>query len=840
MKTRILMLMIAGLLGAAASTQEPAGDPVAAIAAWRFGDSREALSVVEDLVRASLAAPDQRAPLAARLAALLGSEATPECKQFVCSQLVLIGGAPEVPALAALLADPKTADMARYALDRIPGQEADAALIAALPSSSGAPRIGIVNTLGNRKCAAAVATLSELAKDEDAALAEAAVAALGRIRTAEACAALETLAPEVRPEIADTLNGHLLQCADEMLAAGQKTEAIRIYNALMESPGRARAAAFQGMVNALGDEGVNLMLLRLKDGDADFREMAVRVARGLPGDDVTGKLAEAASEMDPAGQIMLIGVLADRGGADAHSAVIAATESQDEGVRAAAIAALAKLGTDADVMMLARMAAGTAGREQLAIRDTLYKLRGESIDQEILRNIEAGDAAVRTELIRATAQRRIAGAAPVLLASAAAPEPEVRDASFAALTDLAGPAELDSLIGLLAGVPTDADRDAAERAIVAAMKRAGNDEQARNAPVMAALNAATDVKIRASLVSVLGKLGDSFALDAVRTAAQDTDESVRTAAIGALADWPRIEVADDLAGVLARETVPGLRDRALRGYVRVLALPGALPMTDVLARFDQLLADATNVDEKKVILSGIGGLRSLGAMKITTPYLEDEALRAEAIAAVLELSKPLSGAYRAAVEPALARVEQLSQDENVVKQIAAIREMFGCFEDFIVAWEVSGPYQEPGKGLGDLFDTPFAPEDPAAAGVVWQMMPTGVSAEKPWLLNLKNLFGGSNSVAYLRTTIIAPADMEAALLLGTDDSVKAWLNGTLVHALNTARGVTPDEDRVPVSLKQGENSLLLKIINGDADWGACARLRAPDDSPLAGVTCVIK
>lgn len=839
MKTSIALFMIVGLMGMAALAQEAADDPVARITAYKLGDSREPLTVVEDLVRASLATPEQRALLAARLAALLGTDATHDCKQFVCGQLVFAGGAAEVPALAALLADPKTADMARYALERIPGPEADNALIEALPPSSGPTRVGIVNSLGNRRCAGAVAPLSELAKNEDVAVAEAAVAAIGRIGTAEACVALEALAPEASPEIVETLNGHLLQCADAKLAAGEKTEAIRIYNALMESPGRARVAAFQGMVEALGDDGANLMLMRLMEGDMESREMAVRVARNLPGDEITGKLAEAASEMDAAGQTMLIGVLAERGGADAHSAVIAATESQDEGVRAAAVAALAKVGTESDVMMLARMAAGTSGQERLAVQNTLYRMRGESVDQEILRNLESGDAAVRVELIRATAERRIAAATPVLLNLAIAPETEVREASFKALADLASPADVEALIGLLAGVQTDADRNAAERAVVTVMKNA-SDEQTRNAPVVAALNAAMDVKVKASLASVLGTMGDSVALDAIRAAAQDADESVRLAAIGALADWSRPEVADDLAGVLARETVPSIRDRALRGYVRVLALPSAMATSDVLARYEQLLAGAVSVDEKKAVLSGLGKLHGPGTLKIATPYLEDEGLRTEAIAAVLELSRPLCGAFRTDVEAALARIEQLSLDEDVLKQIAAVREMSGRFEDFIVAWEVAGPYQEPGKGLGDLFDTPFAPEDTAATGVVWQMMPTGMSAEKPWLLDLRQFFGGSNSVAYLRTTVTAPADIEAALLLGTDDGVKAWLNGAQVHGVNTSRGVTPDEDHVAVSLRQGENALLLKIINGDADWGACARLRAPDGTPLAGVTCAIK
>jgi hypothetical protein len=71
--------------------------------------------------------------------------------------------------------------------------------------------------------------------------------------------------------------------------------------------------------------------------------------------------------------------------------------------------------------------------------------------------------------------------------------------------------------------------------------------------------------------------------------------------------------------------------------------------------------------------------------------------------------------------------------------------------------------------------------------------------------------------------------------LGTDDGVKVWWNGALVHANNTARAVTVNADRVDVALRQGWNTLLLKITQNNQGWGFCVRLTQPDGKRLEGV-----
>ena len=84
------------------------------------------------------------------LAVLADKHCTATAQDFVCRMLRLIGTSESVAALAKLLADEKTADCARYALQAIPGAEADAALRAALGALKGKAKAGMIGTLSAR------------------------------------------------------------------------------------------------------------------------------------------------------------------------------------------------------------------------------------------------------------------------------------------------------------------------------------------------------------------------------------------------------------------------------------------------------------------------------------------------------------------------------------------------------------------------------------------------------------------------------------------------------------------------------------------------------------------
>lgn len=78
--------------------------------------------------------------------------------------------------------------------------------------------------------------------------------------------------------------------------------------------------------------------------------------------------------------------------------------------------------------------------------------------------------------------------------------------------------------------------------------------------------------------------------------------------------------------------------------------------------------------------------------------------------------------------------------------------------------------------------------------------------------------------AYASTEFEVPAETQAWLGVGSDDGVRVWLNGVLVHEHWIGRSVLIDDDVVKVSLKPGRNRLLLKVQNMTGGWGFACRL----------------
>lgn len=80
-------------------------------------------------------------------------------------------------------------------------------------------------------------------------------------------------------------------------------------------------------------------------------------------------------------------------------------------------------------------------------------------------------------------------------------------------------------------------------------------------------------------------------------------------------------------------------------------------------------------------------------------------------------------------------------------------------------------------------------------------------------------FRQSHLIAYFTTSIDAPRDESATLLLGSEDGIKVWLNGKLIHDHPVRRPPRFGDDEVPVNLLAGRNVLLVKLEHHGAGGG---------------------
>ena len=75
-----------------------------------------------------------------------------------------------------------------------------------------------------------------------------------------------------------------------------------------------------------------------------------------------------------------------------------------------------------------------------------------------------------------------------------------------------------------------------------------------------------------------------------------------------------------------------------------------------------------------------------------------------------------------------------------------------------------------------------------------------------------------NHVAYGSIALESPKEQKTTMLIGSDDAVKVWLNGELVHANPVNRGSSNYQDEAPVTLKEGKNVLLVAVYERGGAW----------------------
>lgn len=772
---------------------------------------------------AAVASADQEQDL---LAVLQSGAPVPQ-KCSACQKLRVIGTARAVPALAALLGEDRVGHAARYALEGLPFPEAAAALRDALGRTTGLTRAGIIDSLGWLRDAESMSLIVPLLSDRDEAIASAAAGAIGRIGGKGAIAALfaamDQAVVAARPVIMDSL----LQCAERLLADGDKAGAMAAYRTVLDRSDQVqfRLAAWRGVV--LSDDSVRAdMLIRALSGnDAGLRQVAI----GLLDETGDARALKMCRDQWPAlpaeVQLSVLETCVARN-LDPMAAVNAAAQSAYPKVRVAAWTALGRLDAAAGVAMLAQAASRGDASERAAARESLARINGPGVQEALIAQLVNAEPPVKVEVLAALGERGDKSVAAVLLRYANDRSEPVCLAALESLRKLSVP----DAIGPMLQVALESQSDARRQAVMQALRsacRASTDKNQTALQVIGAMKSAQGAA-RAALLPLLSELGTPDALAVAQAALQDKDPEVVKQAVRTLAQWPSASPAAQLLELARISNDSATAILAVRGCIEVLRQE-----QDASRRLDMLgqaMAAAKRVDEKKLALGQVGQVPTPAALEVALKHLSDPGLADEAGLAAMGIAERLAAANPKLAQDAAAKVLAVCKDGAIVKRAWALRGGTIAPGGFIRTWVVSGPYRQAGAdGALALFDVVFAPEKPDQK-VQWKAMPADDN------INLMAAFpDATNCAAYARTNVIAPEECAGILLMGSDDGIKAWLNGTVVHANNVDRGQVADQDAAPIKLRKGVNELMLKITQGGGGWSACARIVGVDGRPIPGL-----
>ena len=144
---------------------------------------------------------------------------------------------------------------------------------------------------------------------------------------------------------------------------------------------------------------------------------------------------------------------------------------------------------------------------------------------------------------------------------------------------------------------------------------------------------------------------------------------------------------------------------------------------------------------------------------------------------------------------------------------------------YIKHWMISTPYTKAGKNAQALFSEVLPPEQKGAKVKWTKLRPQG------WAVDFNRISGlpGHNRCIYVKADIYSAAKQDVMLKMGSDDGIKVWINGTVVHANNALRGHAYGQDSKKATLQKGWQVLLVKVTQSTGGWAVSVGI-----TPLPG------
>ena len=623
---------------------------------FAYSKNEEVLYRLREYILNNRGTDESRASCEDKLLTFLGSTPNLDARLAVCRQLRLIGSEKSVPALAHILHQPETTDMARYALEKIPDPAADNALLDALNTATGEAKLGIISSLGARKTAEAVKTLAALLADPEPAVASASAIALGRIGGKDAAAALSAAYDKAQGAFRSEIASSLLRCAEELLSSMDHASAGGIFGKILSSepplaPVVLRQAALKGKILAAEkDAARSLILDTLGRGPQEMHEPAIALIAAVFGDADIAQASALLPKLPEASQVQLVAALAGYPKDSVRPAVLAAVKGGSAAVRIAALRALVKVGNASSVLFLAECAAGSRGNEQLAARSSLATLPGKDVDEAILFWLIASpDDSLKNEFIQAAGERRISAAKSHLKALAASGSLGNNLEAARALRAIASAADIPDLLGILFGMGDEQVQEELENTIGSLAQKIG-DPYSRAKDIVTLLAPAPDSKLapvteipkRCLLYRTLGKIGDDSSLPLLRAALKEEDAQIQDAAIRALADWPNSTGREDVLGIAQSSKDLTHQVLALRGFIRMVGLEKYQSPGAAVRSLKTALDLASRPDEKKLVLGALPDFAGPEALALAESLLGVDGIKEEAQAAIDKIRENLA------------------------------------------------------------------------------------------------------------------------------------------------------------------------------------------------------
>ena len=536
-------------------------DPLAAVAGYKYGESRAVLTTVEQAIRDQT--NKERVASEKRILDVLSLQKTSidfQCWAF--RQLQLCGSDACVPVAATYL-DKDSWMQALDAVIAVPGEISAKAMISALPKLPAERQAAVIQAHGMRRDQVAVTMLAKSAAGNETITAATAISALGRIGSP--AAAMELASLKVIPELNGNLIDAMLQCAESPVnskvaqdlyrSIWKKTSVAAVADHQKSSA--QHAAALIGLAQCTRS-ALPEIVSALSSDDAQIRNGAAAALNHLDRR-ALASLSKGFANMPDASKLIVMGSWSTKEVRDAEASIIKELKSANPEVQKVAVRALRKTGAVNSVASLLSVvsAGGGVGAEA---KVTLTQISGKGIFEALVEAIKGSDPKIAKAALKAVSDRRDPGYASLMMEMAKYTNNATATSALGNLRNIGTAKELPALRKILVE-SDDALKPSAAAAIVLICKR----EPAR-ANIEAVLNGKPELtgSARTAMISALPEVGGDAALAFV--CKTQGEPSVR-----ALLKWPDQSAIKSLQSIVASKAVDDkLNKLASAGLLRLV------------------------------------------------------------------------------------------------------------------------------------------------------------------------------------------------------------------------------------------------------------------------------
>ncbi|QIL40205.1 DUF1080 domain-containing protein [Pedobacter sp. HDW13] len=557
-------------------------------------------------------------------------------KAFVISQFELVGNDAAVSCIAPYLKDEVLADPAARALAKINTENATAALLAALPATSGKAQLAIVDALGHSHSKQAAEAIKKLfAGKMSGDVAKVCLYALANIADPASKEVLANSASSVgfKPENTNAVDAYLvyankLLLTDKVLATSIAKEILE--KAKGDDLVHTRTAALKIVAATEPD----YLLAALNDPDFKYRAAALKFATAnlIAGkgtaDAWIGKLGKADAET----QVAIIQMLAQAKVQAALPAVTKLINSKDQSVKLAAIEATGSIGQEAALAALLKSMTKADTSTLSAYSNALLRIKGDGVTTQVAAFIPKAKPDAQVALINVLAARAAHNELPAIYSLLKNKNPEVKNAAYRALSTTVNAQDLPQLFVLLNETSDQTELVSVQDAVISAVK-GGKEEQVD--VILKQMDAATAEK-KPLYYKILGSLGGKKALAAVSAAFSTGGDADKQAALLALSSWNDSGSADELIKIARTTTNAEYLNQALKGYLRLINTSGAAPEQKLLM-LRNAMAVAKTTAQQQEILKSADQAKAFNTLIFAGKYLDDAGLQQAAATTVMNV-----------------------------------------------------------------------------------------------------------------------------------------------------------------------------------------------------------